>query len=153
MAKQKTKKFEKAVLATPEVSDCYQQGLKALGNYSRKVELSDVRKAEGSVDIDTCISALYPHANRWDYSLGYDNEAYFVEVHAAKTIEVSTVLNKLQWLKDWLNDKAPELNNMKAKKRTPFYWIQSGKFDILKTSPQYRRLVNEGLVPIPKLKL
>jgi len=153
MAKGKTIKFREAVLATPEVNTCYVQGLRALGKYSKKVELSDAHKAEGSVDVDECVSRLYPNDNRWDYALGYDGEAYFVEVHSANTGEVSTVLRKLQWLKDWLNTQAPEINNIKAKHRTPFYWIQSGKFDIPKTSPQYRQLVNAGLMPIRKLIL
>lgn len=154
MARQQpTNKFKEAVIATPEACDCYQQGLQALGNYSKKVELSNARKVEGSVDIDACVSKKYPSANRWDYALGYDAEAYFVEVHSAQTNEVSTVLKKLQWLKDWLNDTATELNQIKVKNRTPYYWVQSGKFDILKTSPQYRQLINAGLMPIPKLKL
>ncbi len=153
MAKQPPNKFRKAVLDTPEVKDCYQQGLQALGQYSKKVELSDARKAEGSVEIDACIANIYPNENRWDFAIGYDGVAYFMEVHSANTGEVSTVLRKLQWLKDWLNSKAPAINAIKATNKTPYYWVQSGKFNILKTSKQYRQLINAGLMPIPKLKL
>jgi hypothetical protein len=46
----------------------------------------------------------------------------FIEVHGAKTDEVKAVLNKLQWLKDFLVNDAPELN--KGKKS--FHWIASG---------------------------
>lgn len=153
MANGQTPKFKKAVLDTPEVSACFQNGLQALGANSAKVSLSDSRKAEGSVDIDGCTAALYPNDNRWDYALGYDGAVYFAEVHPANTGEVSTVLRKLQWLKDWLHAKAPELNKLKATHRTPFYWILSGKFNIPKNSPQYRRLVQAGLLPIAILKL
>ena len=153
MDRPQTNRFKDAVLATPVIKECYKQGLQALGNDSRKVELSDVRKAGGSVDIDSCMARTYPIANRWDYAIGYDNEAYFAEVHPAETGEVPAVLKKLQWLKDWLLAEAPEVNEIKAKERTPFYWIQSGRFRILKTSRQYRQLVNAGLLPISRLKL
>jgi len=71
--------------------------------------------------------------------------------HSANTSEVRTVLNKLQWLKDWLNQHATEINKLKAYK--PFYWIQSKGFAIPKTSPQYRAAANAGIKPIPKLNL
>ncbi len=140
-------------MATADVKACYQQGLRAMGRNSSKVELSDTRKADGSLDVDACVARLYPDENRWDYVLGYDGKAYFVEIHPAQTSEISIVLKKLQWLKDWLNGKASAINQLKAKERTPFYWVQSGKFNILKTSRQYRELVNAGLLPIAKLKL
>jgi hypothetical protein len=153
MAKDKPQKFKDAVLATPEVKDCYREGLQALGIHSSKVLLSDTRKAEGSVEIDACVSEKYPQDNRWDYALGYDGEAYFMEVHTANTSQVSTVLRKLQWLKDWLHAEAPEINKIKAKERTPFYWVFSKKFDIDKNSRQYKLLVQKGLMPTSKLKL
>ncbi len=143
--------FKKAVEATPEVSNCYQSGLQALGKYSQKIELSDTSKCQGSVDIDLCTTALYPNQNRWDYALAYDGKVYFVEVHSAETIEVSTVLRKLRWLKDWLQEKSPEIKKMKAEQ--PYYWVQSGKFNILKNSPQARAVAQVGLRPIPKLSL
>ena len=52
MAKGKSQNFKDAALATPEVKDCYREGLKALGSHSSKVELSNDRKAEGSIEID-----------------------------------------------------------------------------------------------------
>ncbi len=138
---------------TPDVADCWKPGLQAFGEYSRKIELSDQNSCEGSVEIDKCTSdkKLYPDENRWDYVLGYQQQAYFVEVHSANTGEVNTVLKKLQWLKDWLNQHAPEINKLKA--REPYYWVQSGKFAILKNSPQIRRVNQKGLMPVPKLKL
>ncbi len=144
--------FQQAVAETPDISNCYQNGLQALGTYSNKIDLTDRRLCEGSVDIDSCVLNNYPGQNRWDYAFSYNSEVYFVEVHSANTSEVSTVLRKLQWLKDWLNYHAPEINRLKAKGQ-PFYWIQSGKFAIASTSPQYRRVVQEGLRPIPKLSL
>ncbi|HEY5328188.1 MAG TPA: hypothetical protein VIJ27_14390 [Mucilaginibacter sp.] len=144
-------KFIAAVDATPDIKNCYQSGLKAMGSYSTKISLSNTSSCNGSVDIDECVKSEYPNANRWDYCFGYNNKAYFVEVHSANTSEVSTMLNKLQWLKDWLNSSAPELNKIKA--NPPYYWVMSGKYDILPNSPQAKRIAQAGLKPISKLSL
>lgn len=145
--------FKEAVEATSDVSMCYQVGLKAFGGDSKKIKLNDTAKCEGSVDIDGCTVAKYPQSNRWDYCFSYRGEVFFVEVHTANTTEVRTVLKKLQWLKDWLNHEAPELAKLKAKSKGAYYWIQSSKFNIPKTSKQYRLVVQEGIKPISTLVL
>lgn len=150
MAKSKNG-FKKAVEATPDIANGYRAGLSALGLHASKISVTSTALIEGSVDIDTCTTAKYPSSNRWDYVFSYDGKAYFIEVHSANTSEVTIVLNKLQWLKDWLNQHATEINKLKASK--PFYWIQSKGFSIPKTSPQYRAAVKAGLKPIPKLNL
>lgn len=150
MAKSKSS-FQKAVEATPDVTNGYKAGLSALGAYASKISVASTLLIEGSLDIDSCTRAKYPNSNRWDYVFSYSGKAYFVEVHSANTSEVRTVLNKLQWLKDWLNKEAPEINKLKGK--VPFYWIQSKGFAIPKTSPQYRAAANAGLKPIAKLNL
>lgn len=144
--------FKHAVEATDDIKKCYQKGLQGLGAHSAKIELSDTTKCEGSVDLDSCITAKYPQSNRWDYFFSYKGEIYFVEVHSANTAEVSVVLKKLQWLKDWLQNQAPEINKLKAK-NTPYYWIQSKGFNIPKTSTQFRIITQAGLKPIAKLSL
>lgn len=151
---QKIKTFKEAVEATEEIKNCYQNGLKALGNYSNKIQLGDTKKCEGSVDIDECVKAKYPQDNRWDYVFSYKGEVFFVEVHSAYTNEVSVILKKLQWLKDWLNREAPEIKSLKAKGQA-FYWIQSNGYHILPKSSQSRLLAQEGLKikPIAKLIL
>ncbi len=129
----KLKSFKAVIEETTEVSNCFEEGLKGLGKYSNKVELADPKKCEGSVDIDACVAKYYPNESRWDYVFGYKGEAFFIEVHSADTSEVGVVLKKLQWLKNWLNSQAPELNKIKAKGQT-FYWIQSKGNHILKNS-------------------
>lgn len=141
--------FQRAVIATPDITNCYQPGLRALGGNSSKIQLSGA--AEGSVDIDACTANKYPNANRWDYTFGFKSQAYFVEVHSANTGEASTVIAKLNWLKQWLHQHAKPLNAIKADK--PFYWIQSNGFHILPQSRQYRLVVKEGIKPIAKLVL
>lgn len=145
--------FKAVVETTEDIADGYRKDLTALGQYSSKVEVSTPRLLQGSVDIDACTIAKYPNANRWDYAFAYNSEVFFIEVHPANSGEVRIVLKKLQWLKDWLHTKAPEINRLKAKKTFPFYWIQSKNFSIPKTSPQYRAAEGAGLRPISKLKL
>lgn len=145
--------FKEAVEATPDIVTGYRIGLKALGVHSNIIVVSNTRHLQGSVDIDTCTSTNYPQASRWDYAIAYHNEVFFIEIHPAISSEVKTVLSKLQWLKAWLRDHAPELNALKAKSRNPFVWIQTKDFKILKNTPQYRAAVAAGLLPINRLEL
>lgn len=145
--------FKEAVEATPDIATGYKAGLSAMGEYSSRVSAADTTRLQGSVDIDSCTTSKYPNANRWDYALAYKGEVFFVEVHSANTSEVRTVLRKLQWLRDWLNSHAPELNKMKAKSSNPFVWIQSKNFQIPKNTPQYFAAKKAGLLPLQKLEL
>ena len=150
MAKQSLT-FQHAVEATPDVANGYRIGLGALGQYSNKIHAAETRLLTGSVDIDTCTARKYPNANRWDYALAYRQKVYFVEVHSANTSQVSTVLRKLRWLKDWLNSCAPEINKLKAQR--PYYWIMSNNHQILRGSSQARQISQAGLKPISCLNL
>lgn len=145
--------FKEAVENTVEIKNCLFPGLKALSGNSKKIILKNTTLCEGSVDIDQCLSKVYPQSNRWDYCFAYDGEVFFVEVHSAITSEVSTVLNKLAWLKMWLNENAPELDKLKAKSKSPYYWIQSSGFNILPQSKQFRLAVQAGIKPIARLEL
>lgn len=146
-------KFKKAVESTSEVSICYKIGLSALKMNSSKVRLGYNSACSGSVDIDQCLAAVLPQSNRWDYCFSYKEEVFFIEVHSARSSEVNTVINKLNWLKDWLRTNAPEINKLQATSRTPFYWIQKSNYDILPNSPQYRRVIQAGIKPISILEL
>lgn len=152
--KKAKKTFEEAVRATPDIKDCFMKGKLAIINKEKdKVELSDPRNCGGSLFIDQCLinQQMYPNDNRWDYALDYNAEVFFFEVHTASSSEVSTVLRKLDWLKQWLVQKAPEINALKAK--APFFWIQSNGYHILPNSRQERAVNQKGLMPIPKLVL
>ena len=155
--KQPTKKtFKQAVVATPEVSKCYKAGLQAIPtNDRKKVELTDTRKCGGSLFIDQCLvdQKLFAQDNRWDYAIDYNGEVYFLEVHSAKTDEVSTVIKKLDWLKQWITNNAPEINKLKAKSKTPYYWVQTEGYHIMPGSAQERAANQKGIKPIAKLVL
>jgi hypothetical protein len=154
MSKNKSPKilsFREAVLETEDVKQCYQVGLRGFGKYSDKVELKENKLCGGSLDIDVCTKNKYPRENRWDHALDYDGKTYFVEVHPANTGDVKTVIKKLEWLKTWLNEEAPEINKLRA--NNPYRWVQSGKFAISPNTPQYKEAAQNGILPKPKLKL
>lgn len=141
--KTKVNVFQKAVLATPDVSAGYSKGLQAMKSNSSTVKFSDTRKLQGSVDIDDSTKNLYPHDARWDYAIGYNDKAYFVEVHPANTGNVAEMLHKSIWLEEWLKKKAVELAEIREDN---LYWIPSGRVAILKSSPQYRKMALHKLV-------
>ena len=153
--KQKNSKnnlFKLAIENTSEINNGYHVGLQAFKKeHKPKIEINE---CQGSVDIDGCLIAkgLYANDNRWDYAIGHNNKVYFVEVHTANTREVKTVLNKLQWLKDWLTTKAPEINKLKASPNA-YFWIQSNNYKILKGSRQAREISAKGLKAISKLTI
>ncbi len=145
--------FQQDVQNTPDIETGYKPGLQALGGNSSKINISDKRHIHGSVDIDSCIKLKYPrdNSNRWDYVFDYKKELFFVEVHPAITCEVKVVLNKLEWLKNWLRTQAPLLDRRKAQE--PYHWLQSGRFDIPKGSREFRLISENGLKPKPRLVL
>ncbi len=96
---------------------------------------------------------MHNNSPRWDYIVGYNEQAYFIEVHPASTSEVDNMIKKLDWLKKWLMENASAVYNMKGP--NPFFWIASGKVSaILPTSKYGRRLAKAGLnKPMSVLKL
>lgn len=146
-------KFQQAIENTPEVSNAYKPGLQALQKgETGKIIVVGSKKLDGSIDIDSALKDVYKDANRWDYVIGYDSKVCFVEIHPAFTSEVTTMIAKLTWLKSWLKDKAPEINNLP--KIAPTYtWIQSGKCAIIPGSREEKKLATYGLKPMKVLRL
>ncbi|MEY3368321.1 MAG: hypothetical protein RI973_1476 [Bacteroidota bacterium] len=144
--------FKLAVEATADVGHCYKPGLKALGAHSGKVMPAVSRFCSGSVDLDLCTHDKYPSDPRWDYILGYEGKAYFVEVHPAQSSEVPVVVKKLNWLKNWLELKAPEIKAIKASLH-PFVWLQTNGMHLLRETPQYRAAAQHGILPRRVLRL
>lgn len=135
--------FKKAVDSTIEIKNHYCSGLQAIkGNERKMIVPKDPKKISGSVDIDNALTKLDPHGARWDYAIGYEDKAYFVEVHPANTSNIQEMINKVDWLKKWLKEKAASLNAIGDK---TFYLVPSGKVAILKNSPQHRKLSQNKL--------
>ena len=141
--------FISAVKKTPLLKEALKPGLKALGANSSKIRPNSSQKCEGSVDIDAAVRRQYPNSPRWDYALGYDGKTHLIEVHPAETHEVASLLKKLQWVKNFLAEDAPKLNEEPKQ----FHWIASGRGAILPNSPQARRLAKQGIKVIGQLIL
>lgn len=141
--KGKPNPFADAIEKCAEVRGKLCAGLTAMGKNSAMVKVSDTRLLNGSLDIDNAVKAARPNEARWDYAIGYRDNAYFVEVHPADTKNVDEMVKKVTWLKQWLDKEAPELKELHS--CGSFHWIPSGRVKILKTSPQYKRISANNL--------
>ncbi len=145
--------FQIAVENTSDVKNGFCVGLKAVKNSDRnKVDATDPKKIQGSLDIDGQVKKIYPYDNRWDYALSYDDKIYFFEVHPASTSEVDTVIKKLGWLKDWLKNKAPQINKLQ-KGNQPYTWVQTNGYAILSSGSYAKKLSTHGIAVANRLKL
>ncbi len=115
--------FLNAVRNIPAIIPCVKVGLQAMGTNSRHVHPSDSRKCEGSVDIDTCLENSDPNACRWDYVLGYNGQAYFVEVHPASG-HITEIIAKCEWLRSWLKTEGAPLAAIHGD--SVFHWLSTG---------------------------
>ncbi|MDE6695413.1 MAG: hypothetical protein K2K25_00875 [Muribaculaceae bacterium] len=144
--------FKNAIAKCSLIKNAYMPGLSALKGNSKHVKPADPKLVAGSVDIDDALKIMYPNESRWDYVVGYSDEAFFIEVHPAGTSNVSEMVNKVKWLKNWLASSAPDLN--KLHKSKVYYWIPSGGVSILSGSVQYKRIAANNLhiqkpLPLP----
>ena len=147
MARTKTIKgnqFKAAVENCGEIKNGLKPGLSAMGYNSKVVRVANPGLIDGSVDIDSAVKDLRPGEPRWDYVVGYLDEAYFIEVHPADTKNVDEMVKKVTWLKKWLPAVAPDLK--KLHKSGTYYWIPSGRVKILKTSTQYKKIAANNLL-------
>ena len=145
--------FRVAIENTEEVKNGFCVGKQAIKSVDRsKVDAADKNKLQGSLDIDSQVKTLYPNEPRWDYALSYDDKVYFFEVHPAETSEVDKVVSKVIWLKSWLKAKAVKINEL-PKAEHPYTWVQSGRYAILPTAREMKKLAVSGVVTANKLSL
>lgn len=128
--------LKSAVERTPDVKGHYEEGLHAMGSDSKYVKVPDTTLLLGSLDIDDATKDIYPDENRWDYAIEYKGEVFFIEVHAASTSEVGVMVGKLEWLKNWLEGKAPLIGRLRSKNKNAYYWVFTKKNGIIPTSSQ-----------------
>jgi hypothetical protein len=140
--------FRQAVESTPSVQDQYQPGLQALtAGDAARIHCAHTRRLTGSVNLDAALATTQPAAPRWDYGVGlrrkHEEVAIWVEVHPASSTSVTDMLNKLQWLKNWLRTQASALE---ALTQSDYYWVTTdATIAITPNSPQARRLAAAGL--------
>lgn len=141
--------LKKAIEKTACVAGQYKTGLHAIqSNMRQKFIVPDVKKIGGSLDIDTSVKTMYPEDHRWDYAVEYDNEVFFIEIHPAITSEITTVLAKLEWLKKWLNEQAPEIKALRPSQKQAYYWVYTNRYAIAPTSSYLKQLATKKIVPI-----
>ena len=151
--------FKDGVAAVPALRGAFQPGKKALkGEHRALVTCKNERQFRGSIDLDGALATTSAHTgqHRWDYGLGYQARngievAVWIEVHPATTSEVGCILQKLDWLKSYLRNHAPDLNLMTLTPRIDdsvpaFVWLATNAgVHITANSPQARRLSQAGL--------
>lgn len=116
--------FKDTVEANQQIGSCYQQGKQALkGNHRNKVQPQNTRSLSGSVDIETCLGDPDEREARWDYMVGYDEAAYFIEVHPADSKHVNEMVKKVEWLEHWLNQNQ-DIKALRANEN-PYRWIST----------------------------
>ncbi|MCZ0945391.1 MAG: hypothetical protein OXJ53_20235 [Gammaproteobacteria bacterium] len=154
--------FKEAVEAAPHpVNQAYKPGIQALeGGHRSKVDCTDRRRLTGSLDLDKALAKEPGYANqpRWDYGIGYRpkngaERAVWVEVHSATTSEVSKVLRKLKWLREWLTTEAEQLDKLTmAASAHRFVWVASGGIHITPHSRQ-AKLISQSALSKPRKHL
>jgi hypothetical protein len=149
--------FEDAVgAAVAPIFDAFHAGKQALkGEHRDLVKCRNARRFTGSIDLEAALMSSPPREqiNPWDYGLGFrENDgreaAIWIEVHPASTSEVTTILKKLEWLRNWLRNEAPELHAMSRRSsgESCFLWLATpAGVHIRSGSPQARRLQQAGL--------
>lgn len=112
--------FQATAKSIKQLTACYKPGLQALGGNSSKIKLFDTRRCNGSIDLDNCLKHSHPNDSRWDFIIGYNDKAYFAEVHPASG-QVSEVIAKVTWLRGWLKSTGAPLAAIHADGN--FHWI------------------------------
>jgi hypothetical protein len=134
--------FVRAVGKTPHLKEHLKPGLTAIRRSDRvRIQCSQPRRLTGSVDLDAALKPVQPTKPRWDYGIGLDSRVVWLEVHPASSHHIDEVLNKLAWLRQWLEADAPALRCL----RTEFIWLASGRVGFRSGSPQMKRIAQCGL--------
>jgi hypothetical protein len=130
------------------LENAWMSGLGALRPQDRPhVAPGDPRSLKGSADIDSAFQGPQPHANRWDFAIGYRHSnrtkdcVYWLEIHTANDKEIKVVLNKLRWLQVWLASNGNLLNHFER----DFIWVSSGATSFTLGAPQLKLFAQLGL--------
>ena len=122
--------------------------------YRNQINGRDNVSLVGSIDLDGHFKKLEPHANRWDYVVGFNGSKHFViwiEPHPASGMsEVKTVLRKVSWLKGKLATEAfsgfSDLTDAaEGFGHKPYRWIYSGKSSYRVGGNEEKLLAKEGM--------
>ena len=142
--------FREAVEATTNLAGRFQIGLQALRAQDRlHIKAEDTRRLSGSIDLDTTLQAVEPHANRWDFAIAYRHTnrkaevIYWTELHTASDSEVKVVIKKARWLLGWLKADGKKLAAPAFE--SDIVWVSSGATTFQLTGPQRKQMAEAGL--------
>lgn len=143
----------KVCLENNILKDYFKKGLGALkGADKGYVDVPDTSLLSGSVALDEAAKPQYPLSNRWDYAIEYDGYTFFLEIHPASTSEIDCIINKVKFVKEWLQGVCKDFLSLPNKDtgRRCFYWISSGGTDLRVTpgSRQAKKLALYNIKPV-----
>ena len=140
--------FKQAIEVTPGLENAYMPGLRALRSADRPhIDPAVPRCLTGSVDIDSALQRIEPHANRWDFAIAYKHAnrtaeyVYWVELHTASDSEVKVVIKKALWLQTWLKMEGKPLSKFECE----IVWVSSGATTFTLSAPQKKQMAQAGL--------
>lgn len=140
--------FQQAVRKIPALKTAWCPGLQALRAEDKPhIEAEAPRKLTGSVDVDTAYQKLMPRSHRWDFGIAFQHSnfdkevVYWVELHTASDSQVKVVINKAQWLLEWLKGQGKPLAGFEKE----IVWVSSGATTFTRSSPQRKLMAQAGL--------
>jgi hypothetical protein len=123
-------------------------GLRALGgNDGALIDESLRADFADSLDLDAATRATKPHDNRWDYLIGHapTDAVVGVEPHAAKTDQVSVVIEKRRQ-----SIKHLQTHLREGKRVSAWLWVASGSVDFHPHDKQVLHLAQNGITFVGK---
>lgn len=140
--------FREAVQRTRGLENAWRDGFQALRAEDKPhIQAEKTRALRGSVDIDAAYQQAEPHANRWDFAIGYQHSnrekevVYWVELHTASDSQIKVVIRKAQWLLSWFTGAGKRLSRFEKE----ILWVSSGATKISPTAPQRKQMAQAGL--------
>ena len=130
-------------------------GKKAVkAEYRDQLVLGGTASFTGSVDLDEHFKEPEPHANRWDYGVGFNTGidfALWIEPHPASgSGEVAVMIRKLEWLevklkKAEFRDLAELTRSARENDVIPFRWLYKGKTSFRVGGKEEKQLAQKGM--------
>lgn len=140
-----------ACLQAHGIADVLRQGQQAFGPNRGRITVRQPGKPLHSVHLDAALAQAYPNAPRWDYGLewrrGAARKIAWIEVHPATSGEVTSVLNKLRWLKGWLGTAAAKCSTLPA----TYHWVATDAGVHIDSAR--RRKLNAAGLQMPRSRL
>lgn len=129
----------------------FKDGVKAIKNEHRnKIKVPDTALIRGSIDFDRALEKDYSQDNRWDYGFEYDGNFIFIEFHPAQTSEIECIINKVDFISNWLQKNSPNILKLPKfeKGKRQYYWVSTGRNGILPSSRGAKRLAMKNIRPV-----